>query len=82
MSNEEHGPEFEYTVDGEPQTTSQHVLTPVQILQAAAIDAASHYLVEIVGNTQKSFQDKPNEPIHMHQHMKFISVATGPTPVS
>lgn len=82
MPSENHGPRFDYTVDGEAHSTTEHVLTPTQILQAAGIDPATHYLVEIVGNTQKSYQDKPNEAIHMHEHMKFISVATGPTPVS
>ncbi len=73
---------FEYTVDDEPQSTDQHTLTPNQILTRAGIDPATHYLVEIVGNTQRSYQGKPDVPIHMHQHMKFVSVFTGPTPVS
>jgi len=75
-------PTFNYTVDDEPQSTTEHVLTPVQILQNAGIDPASHYLVQIEGNHRTSYQDKPNAEIHMHQHMKFISVSTGPTPVS
>ena len=48
----------------------------------AGIDPATHYLVQIVGHTQKSYKDTPNEPIHMHEHMKFVSVFTGCTPVS
>lgn len=82
MPNEQQGPKFDYTVDGEPQSTTEHILTPTQILQRASIDPATHYLVQIIGNKQESYQNKPNEPIHMHEHMKFISVATGPTPVS
>jgi hypothetical protein len=82
MPNENRGPRFDYTVDGEAQTTDEHTLTPTQILQAAGIDPVTHYLVEIVGNTQKSYQNDPNEAIRMHEHMKFISIATGPTPVS
>ena len=76
------GPVFDYTVDDEPQSTSEHTMTPTEILSNAGIDPATHYLVEIVGNTQKSYKDKPNEPIHMHEHMKFLSVATSSTPVS
>ena len=45
MPNENHGPTFDYTVDGEAQSTTEHVLTPTQILQAAGVDPATHYLV-------------------------------------
>lgn len=75
-------PVFHYTVDGEPQETSDHELTPTQILTKAGIDAATHYLVEIDGAHRVSFQGKSNEEIRMHENEKFISVSTGPTPVS
>lgn len=75
-------PLLEYTVDDELQTTTEHVLTPAQILRLAGIDPANHYLVQIQGATQKSYQGNPDEPIHMHQHMKFVSVFLGDTPVS
>jgi hypothetical protein len=75
-------PVFKYTVDGEQQESSAHELTPSQILTNAGVDAASHYLVQIEGNHRISYQTKPTEPIKIHEHMKFISVSTGPTPVS
>lgn len=75
-------PAFQYTVDDEPQTTEQHSLTARQILQNAGIDPASHYLVRVEGQHQESYKDKPDEPIHIHEHMKFISVFNGPTAVS
>lgn len=75
-------PTFQYTVDDEPQTTDEHILTASQILQNGGHDPASYYLVEIKGKHQESYQNKPNEPIHMHHHMKFISVFNGPTTVS
>jgi hypothetical protein len=75
-------PTFHYTVDDEEQSTSEHTLTPTQILQQAGITTADHYLVQIQGNHQVSYQGKPEEPIHMHQHMTFVSVFTGPTTVS
>lgn len=75
-------PTFEYTVDDEPQTTIEHQLTPTVILTNAGIDAAAHYLVELRGNGQHSFENTPNEPIHMHQKMRFISISKKPTPVS
>ena len=75
-------PVFNYTVDGEPQSTTEHQLTASQILKNAGKDPASHYLVLLEGNTQKSYEGKSNEIIHMHQHMKFISLSLAPTPVS
>jgi hypothetical protein len=74
-----------FTLDDEPQTTTERVLTPTQILLNAkphAIDPATHYLIQLEGDKQISYQDKPDYPIHMHEHMKFISESTGPTPVS
>lgn len=73
---------FKFTVDDEPFSTHEHVLTPTEILKIAGIDPANHYLVEIKGKEQVSYKDKPNEPIHMHEHAKFVSVFTGSTPVS
>ena len=71
-----------YTVDGEKQTTTEHELTPVQILQNAGIDPATHYLVQLEGEHRASYKDEPSKKIHMHDDMKFIAVSTGPTPVS
>lgn len=73
---------IEYKVDDEPQTTTGRVLTPTQILQNARIDPNSHYLVQLEGKHQISYKDDPNEEIHMHEGMTFISVSTAPTPVS
>jgi hypothetical protein len=72
---------IKYTVDGKSQETTEDELTPNQILQNAGTDPATNYLVEIIGREKKSFQGN-NNPIHMHEHMKFISVSTSPTPVS
>ena len=71
-----------YSVDDEPQTTTSRELTPTQILQNAHIDPATHYLVELDGKHQKPFKDNPNEAIHMHDHLVFISIFNGPTTVS
>jgi hypothetical protein len=75
-------PVFDYTVDGEPQSTSEHVLTPNEIMKEAGIDPSTHYLIEIDGNAQKSFKDEPNFQIHMHEHAKFVTASLGPTTVS
>jgi hypothetical protein len=71
-----------YSVDDEPQETTEHALTPIQIMQRAGIDPSTHYLVELVGNARKSYKDAPSEPIHMHEHQKFATQFTGEVPVS
>ncbi len=73
---------FLYTVDGEPQKTSQHELTARQILVEAGFDPATRYLIQLIGNVQDSFESKPDVPIHMHEHMVFITASIGPMPVS
>jgi hypothetical protein len=83
MAQPEHAPQtIDFGVDSEPLQTTEKVLTPTQILELAEVDAANHYLVQVEGRHQTSYQDSPNKPIHMHEGMKFITVATGPTPVS
>ena len=71
-----------YIVDTEPQTTTEKVLTPVEILRNAGFDPATHYLVQVVGKERISYKDEPNKKIEMHDGMKFIAVSTKPTPVS
>lgn len=74
-----------YTVDGEPQETTEQELTPRQILQHAGVDPATHYLVEIKSHHEHiSYEGRPDVeiPMHEHPHMRFVSVCTGPTPVS
>ena len=74
--------EIDYTVDDEPQSTTSKILTPRQILSDAGIDPATHYLVELQGQHQVSYKDTPDVEIKMHENQKFISISTGPTPVS
>ncbi|MGI0094018.1 MAG: hypothetical protein ACREA8_07940, partial [Nitrosotalea sp.] len=54
-------PEFKYTVDGEPQETDQHELTPNEILKKANIDPQKYYLVQIEGQHQVPYKDKGDE---------------------
>ena len=71
-----------YSVNDEPQETRERNLTPRQIMTLAHITPDENYLVEIKGRTRESFQGKPDEPIHMHEHQKFVTVFTGSVPVS
>ncbi len=69
-------------VDDEPHVTREKTLTPVQILAFENLTSPLHYLVQIVGNEEKSFKDQPDTPLHIHENMRFSSVYTGQTPVS
>lgn len=71
-----------FVVDDEPVTTEDHTLTPNEIMGLAGIDPASHYLVQVEGRHQVSYQDKPDEQIKVHENEVFVTVSTGPTPVS
>jgi hypothetical protein len=78
-------PNFSYTVDDQERSTEKHEMTPREILTSVSISADNHYLVQITGSKDKpkeSYQAAMDTPIHMHNNMKFISIATGPTPVS
>jgi hypothetical protein len=75
--------EIHFKVDGEPYETKARELTPnVIIKDFAGRDPATHYLVQIEGTHKESYRDKGNEPIKMHDGMKFQTVFIGPTPVS
>lgn len=76
------GHEFHFFVDDERLETPHRELTPTQILALAGLDPMTHYLVEIEGHRQISYKDEPDKPIHMRDGLRFISVSTGPTPVS
>lgn len=73
---------IEFTVDSEPVETTEHELTPVQIMELAGVDPATHYLKEIRGQQQISYKDTPNESIHIHNNQRFITNSMEPTPVS
>lgn len=76
---------FYYTVDEEPETTDQKVLTPDQILELAGIKPVSdYYLIQKnPDGSEISYKGKPNEPIKMLcPALKFVSIYNGETPVS
>ena len=77
------GHEIHFTVDGEPYETLERELTPNDILtKFAEKDPATNYLVQIQGQHRISYQGKGDEPIKMHEGMRFQVISTGPTPVS
>lgn len=73
-----------YIVDDEPYTTTEDTLTPRAILANAGIDANTHYLALLHGQSgqKSSYENKLDEAIPMHPNMRFISISTGATTVS
>lgn len=71
-----------YTVDGEPQETTERELKVRAILENAGLKpAADYYLVEYEGKKEVRFEDLDQE-IHMHDDQVFVGVRRGPVPVS
>jgi hypothetical protein len=70
------------TVDRETVTGVPRHTTPNEILRLAEIDPAAHYLVKITGRHEESFEGRGEEAITVHEHEKFVSLSTGPTPTS
>jgi hypothetical protein len=80
---EKHEHLIHYFVDDEPESTSEKVLTPVQIMTSAGIDPKTNYLEQIVpGHDPISYKDKPEEKIEMKNGTHFITKPFGPMPVS
>jgi hypothetical protein len=79
LEDEEH--EIHFNVDGDRLETTKRTLRANEILRLAGLDPANRYLDEI-SPEQRSFKDKGEEEIHMINHMEFISLRVGPTPVS
>ena len=67
-------------VDGE-QVTSPRETTAGGLLRAAGLDPSTRDLVRIEGRTQHPYPD-PGQRIELHEGETFITVSTGPTPVS
>jgi hypothetical protein len=72
----------EITIDGRPLTLDDPTRTPNEILTLVGLDPTTHYLVRIEGRHQHSFEGRGDEQIRVHPGERFVSVSTGPTPVS
>ena len=73
----------EFTIDGEPFSTTEKKLTARQILtDYAHADPATTYLIWVHGREQTPYETNPDDPIEIHNKQVFITAATGPTPVS
>jgi hypothetical protein len=73
---------FTIFVDELTLTTEDKTLTPNQILELAQLNPQTHYLIQIEGKHQESFEKDPTKILHIHEKMKFISVSREPAPVA
>lgn len=75
-------PPTEITIDGREFSLEDNESTPNELLTLAGLDPATHYLVRVEGRSQHSYEGRGGERIHIHRGERFVSVSTGPTPVS
>lgn len=74
---------FDIEIDGGDYEVTKRDMTPRQILQLVGKSVETDYLVEIRGQREReSYQGRPDEVIKVNPGSKFITVSTGPTPVS
>jgi hypothetical protein len=70
-----------FTIDGEPVEIETDSLTMSEILALVGKKPDQWYLVEKVGREQRQFRD-PEEQVPVSHGAKFITVFTGPNPIS
>ncbi|MBB6611786.1 hypothetical protein H7F15_12110 [Pontibacter sp. Tf4] len=74
--------EIRYTLDGEPQTTTEREMTAEQILRVGGVDPAKYYLVLQKDEGNVVFKDNPLAVVKLHNNMKFLANYRGATTVS
>ena len=76
-------PTIEFTVDGEDYETRERDLTAEDILGYAGKNFGTHYLVELLGRggQQREYRSA-SDAVEMHPGSRFLTVSTGPTPVT
>lgn len=76
-------PAIEFTVDGEEYETRESDLIAEDILGFAGKIFGTHYLVELLGRGgQQREYKRPSDLVKVHQGSRFLTVSTGPTPVT
>ncbi|MHB1343018.1 MAG: hypothetical protein ACYCX3_01480 [Thermoleophilia bacterium] len=69
-------------VDNETYQVTKKTMAAADILRLVGKDPSIAYLVEVNGRHQDSYKDRPEAEVKLHNQSKFITAATGPTPVS
>lgn len=76
-------PELGFTIDGEGYPLRERKLTAGDILGYAGKDFGTHYLVELLGQggQQRDYR-RASDAVTVHPGSRFLTVSTGPTPVT
>jgi hypothetical protein len=74
-----HTHEVSVSIDGRTVHSPRHT-TAGDLLRAAGLDPARRRLVKVEGRHQTPFD--PADELTLHDGETFVTVATGPTPVS
>lgn len=69
-------------IDGEEHRVADRGWTADELLVLAGVAATQHYLVEIKGKKQESYQGRGSAVLHLQKGDAFVTVFTGPTTVS
>jgi hypothetical protein len=70
------------TIDDEELEVEGRDHTARELLQSVGLDPATTYLILLKGNQQESYRDRLDEPIKLHNNMKFVSADIGSAPVA
>lgn len=79
--NDDHSHNIPFFVDSEKETTTVEILTVRAILALVGEDPDNYYVVERHGNEQTEYRGADTE-VPVKPGAKFVTVFTGPTPVS
>ena len=78
VPGEKPGTLIHYTVDGEPQSTTDEEMTPRDIMGDAGVDPQTHFLTEIDGGIRRPHRDDLDRPLRMREQMQFVTVVRQP----
>jgi hypothetical protein len=81
IPNDDHSHSIPFFVDSEKETTTADVLTVRAILALVGEDPDEYYVVERHGNELTEYRGAETE-VPVKAGAKFVTVFTGPTPVS
>jgi Multiubiquitin len=71
------------TIDGEEFEVEKEEMTARELLALAGLDPGVSYLILLQGQgKQVSFRDNLDEPIKIHERIRFVSADLGAAPVA
>lgn len=82
-SSKDHKPKLiTVNIDGEDFQVDDREQTPRELLTLAGLDPQTTYLSELRGHQHVSLKDTVDQPIKLHNNMRFLSADIGSAPVA